>query len=33
MKILNELSRKDFRAKFGSEDQCLAYLSATKWAD
>ena len=31
MKILKELSRKEFRAKFGSEDQCLAYLSATKW--
>ena len=31
MKILKELSRKAFRAKFGSEDQCFAYLSAIKW--
>ena len=33
MKILKELSRKEFRAKFGSEDQCLHYLSATKWGE
>ena len=33
MKILKELSRKEFRSKFGSEDQCLAYLSATKWGE
>ena len=33
MKILKELSRKEFRAKFGSEDQCLAYLSIVKWGE
>ena len=33
MKILKELSRKEFRAKFGSEDQCFAYLSAIKWGE
>jgi hypothetical protein len=31
MKILKELSRKEFRSKFGSKDQCLAYLADTKW--
>ena len=33
MKILKELSRKEFRAKYGTENQCLAYLSATKWGE
>jgi hypothetical protein len=33
MKILKELSRKEFRAKFVTEYQCLAYLSATKWGE
>jgi hypothetical protein len=33
MKILKELSRKEFRSKFGSKDQCLAYLSSSKWGD
>jgi hypothetical protein len=33
MKILKELSRKEYRSKFGSKDQCLAYLSASKWGD
>jgi len=33
MKILKELSRKEFKAKFGSEDQCLDYLSAIKWSE
>ncbi|MFT4757353.1 MAG: hypothetical protein ACI91R_002006, partial [Vicingaceae bacterium] len=28
MKILKELSRKEYLSKFGSKDQCLAY---TKW--
>jgi hypothetical protein len=33
MKILKELSRKEFRAKFGSADLCLSYLSLTKWEE
>ena len=33
MKILKELSRKEFRAKFGTEDQCLSYLSEMKWGN
>ncbi len=33
MKILKELSRKEFRDKFGTEDQCLTYLDATKWGE
>ena len=33
MKILKELSRKEFRDKFGTEDQCLAYLALTKWGE
>lgn len=33
MKILKELSRKEFRAKYGTKDQCLAYLSEIKWGD
>ena len=31
MKILKELSRKEFRLKFGSEELCLAYLTEAKW--
>ncbi len=33
MKVLKELSRREFRAKFGTEDQCLAYLAEIKWSD
>jgi hypothetical protein len=33
MKILKELSRKEFRSKLGTEDQCLYYLSETKWSE
>ena len=33
MKILKELSRKEFSAKFGSADLCLSYLSLTKWGE
>ena len=32
MKILKALSRKEFRIKFGSSDQCLAYLADEKWS-
>jgi len=31
MKILKELSRKEFREKFGTADQCLNYLADSKW--
>jgi hypothetical protein len=31
MKVLKELSRREFISKFGSKDQCLAYLADTKW--
>jgi hypothetical protein len=31
MKILKELYRKEYISKFGSKDQCLAYLAETKW--
>lgn len=33
MKILKELSRKEFRSKFGTEDLCLTYLSSVKWGE
>jgi len=33
MKILKELSRKEFISKFGTEDLCLAYLSSVKWGE
>lgn len=33
MKILKGLSRKEFRSKFGTPEQCLSYLSETKWAE
>jgi hypothetical protein len=33
MKILKGLSRRDFRERFGTKEQCLLYLSAVKWAD
>ena len=33
MKILKELSRKEFRDKFGTKDQCLAYLAIAKWGE
>ena len=33
MKILKELSGKEFRDKFGTKDQCLAYLAMAKWGE
>ncbi len=33
MKILKELSRKEFRSKFGEESLCLSFLSSVKWED
>ena len=33
MKILKELSRKEFRDKFGTKDLCLAYLAMAKWGE
>lgn len=33
MKILKGLSRQEFREQFGTEEQCLAFLSASKWGD
>ncbi|MCB9226028.1 MAG: hypothetical protein H6578_02490 [Chitinophagales bacterium] len=33
MKILKGLSRKEFNRKFGTEDQCLQYLSEQKWKE
>lgn len=33
MKILKELSRKEFRSKFGTKELCLSFLSDVKWAD
>lgn len=33
MRLLKELSRKEFRKKFGTKEQCMAYLSQQKWAD
>lgn len=32
MKILKELSRKEFRSKFGDEYLCLSFLSTQKWS-
>ncbi len=31
MRILKELSRQEFRERFGSEEQCLEYLAKHKW--
>ncbi|MCA1751116.1 MAG: IS1595 family transposase [Cryomorphaceae bacterium] len=33
MRLLKELSRKEFRKNFGTKEQCMAYLSQKKWAD
>lgn len=33
MKILKDLSRKEFRSKFGEEHLCLSFLSTQKWAE
>jgi len=33
MKILKELSRKEFHSKFGEESLCLSFLSSVKWAE
>lgn len=33
MKILKSLSRSEFRAKFGTKEQCLSYLSDEKWGE
>jgi len=32
MKILKELSRKEFRSKFGTEELCFLFLSEVKWS-
>jgi len=32
MKIIKELSRKNFKKQFGTGEQCLDYLSLTKWS-
>lgn len=31
MKILKELSRKEFRERFGEKEQCLSFLASLKW--
>ena len=31
MKILKGLSRKEFREQFGTQEQCLTFLSSQKW--
>lgn len=33
MRLLKELSRKEFREMFGTKEQCMAYLAQKKWAD
>ena len=33
MKILKSLSRNEFRAKFGTPEQCLSYLADQKWQE
>ena len=33
MKIIEELSRKEFRSRFGEKEQCLLFLATSKWAD
>ncbi len=33
MKILKELSRKEFHTKFGEESLCLSFLSSVKWEE
>ncbi|MEI6866322.1 hypothetical protein [Flavicella sp.] len=33
MKILKELSRKEFHSKFGEESLCLSFLSWVKWEE
>jgi len=32
MKIAKGITRKEFREKFGSKEQCLSYLSESKWS-
>jgi hypothetical protein len=31
MKISKHLSRKEFREHFGTQEQCLTFLSSEKW--
>lgn len=33
MRILKELSRKEFRSKFGTNELCLSFLSDIKWSE
>jgi hypothetical protein len=33
MKILKELSRQEFHAKFGEEDLCFSFLCSVKWRE
>ena len=33
MKILKDISRNQFRSKFGTKELCLSFLSDIKWAD
>ena len=33
MRILKELSRKEFQSKFGTNELCLSFLSDIKWGD
>jgi hypothetical protein len=33
MKILKDLSRKEFRSNFGEKHLCLSFLSTQKWAE
>jgi len=33
MKVLKELSRTEFKSKFGEEEQCLSFLASTKWSE
>jgi len=33
MRLLKELSRKEFQSKYGTKEQCLAHLVDLKWSD
>ena len=33
MKIIEELSRKEFRSRLGEKEQYLSFLATSKWAD
>ena len=33
MKILKELSRKEFKSRFEEKEQCLSFLASTKWSN